>query len=140
MIEKFLHQFRQSGVIPYKLKNNDYYIMLITSRKNHKWIIPKGIIEQDHTSQQSAEKEALEEAGISGNIFQKKIGKYYNKKWGGICEIEVFAMKVKMEYDKWDEDYRERAWFTLNDALMSIKNEKLRKLIGSLPEFLKSNK
>ena len=39
------NHFDQSGVIPYRKKNNKVEVMLVTSIRRKKWIIPKGFIE-----------------------------------------------------------------------------------------------
>src|SRR5210317_1534724 len=49
---------RQSGVIPYRVRKGNLEILLITSRRERRWIIPKGIIEPDYSARNSAAKEA----------------------------------------------------------------------------------
>ena len=41
---------RQSGVIPYRVRKGNLEILLITSRRERRWIIPKGIIEPDYSA------------------------------------------------------------------------------------------
>jgi len=124
------YYYNQSAVLPFKKVNGEYYILLVTSRNKSKWIIPKGIIEENLTAFESAEKEALEEAGITGKTSKNSLGSYKYGKWGGICTVEVFSCKVKIELDKWDEMYiRKRKWFSLDKALKKIKNKQLEKII-----------
>ena len=71
--------FKQSGVIPvYKGK-----VVLITARGSQRWITPKGSVEWELSAQDSAAKEALEEAGIKGQVFPEEIGTYTYEKMGG---------------------------------------------------------
>ena len=62
------HYYRQSAVIPYRLREGRVEILLITSRKGKRWVVPKGILEPELTPAESAAKEAREEAGVSGRI------------------------------------------------------------------------
>ena len=73
--------YQQSGVIPYKIENNELKVLLITSRKGKKWKIPKGIVEPALSPSDSAAKEAFEEAGILGKVDKAEIGSYKYFKW-----------------------------------------------------------
>jgi len=122
--------YKQSAVVPFR-NNGSIEILLITTRKKKKWIIPKGIIEENLTPSQSAEKEALEEAGIIGVVSKKTIGKYKYTKWGGTCTVKVFAMEVNELHETWEEDFRERKWVPLNQVKNEINDDKLIKIIES---------
>jgi len=122
--------YKQSAIIPYR-NNGELEILLVTSRKKKKWIIPKGIIEQNLLPLKSAEKEALEEAGIKGITQNKSIGKYKYKKWGGTCNVKIFAMEVTEILDCWDEDFRERKWMNLENVKMEIEDSELLKIVIS---------
>ena len=124
--------YKQSGVIPYRIKDESLQILLITSRQKKKWIIPKGIIENGLKPYESAGKEALEEAGAVGIVSKDLIGKYKYKKWGGKVKIKIYPMRVKTLLDDWDEiDYRKRKWFNFNDAKEIIEIEKLKIILDS---------
>lgn len=132
--------FEQSGVIPYRVVRGKIEVLLITSRKKKKWIIPKGLVENGFTQQESAAKEALEEAGIEGFVHDKDVGEYRFEKWGGICVVKVFLLSVEKIHDTWLEAYvRKRKWFTIREAAESVEREKLRELIMGVPEFLFKN-
>jgi 8-oxo-dGTP pyrophosphatase MutT (NUDIX family) len=61
---------RQSGIIPYRRELDVLQVLLITSRKTGRWVIPKGNIGKGHNARQAAEREAYEEAGVRGNATQ----------------------------------------------------------------------
>jgi phosphohistidine phosphatase len=129
--------YKQSAVLPIKKDEGEYYILLITSKNQNKWVIPKGIVEENMTARESAEKEAIEEAGILGKTSKKSIGSYEYEKWGGKCMVEVFPCKVKTEAEEWDEmHFRKRKWFPLDKALKKLKNEQLEILIK---KYFKNN-
>ncbi len=88
--ENYENPFRQSSVLPYRLGKKGLEVLMITSMKRKRWIIPKGIVEPDMTPWDSAAKEALEEAGVEGDVSSQKIGRYHYEKWGGLCRCDVF--------------------------------------------------
>ena len=125
--------YDQSAVIPFKVNSNRVKILLIKSRKG-KWIIPKGIIEKGLSPQESALKEAVEEAGVDGIVIEQLIGEYKYEKWGGTCNVKVYAMLVNKEYEKWEEDYfRIRKWFNLEKARAKINNQELVEMLNQIP-------
>jgi len=122
--------YRQSGVIPYRVKEGRLQILLITSSKKKKWIIPKGVIEPYMSPQESAAQEAYEEAGIFGRVWDEPIGGYESEKWGGICTVTVFPMLVSKVYKDWpEEDQRKRKWMTPDEAYEKAGRKEIRKLI-----------
>ena len=72
--------FNQSGVIPYRVNNGVLEILLITTVKKKKWIIPKGYVEFNLSPFESAKKEAFEEAGIIGSNETYELGTIELKK------------------------------------------------------------
>jgi 8-oxo-dGTP pyrophosphatase MutT (NUDIX family) len=116
--------FKQSGVIPFRVVDDTIEVVLITSRSSGKWGIPKGIIERDLSPQDSAAKEAHEEAGVVGNVTDRVVAEYEYQKWGGTCKVQVFAMAVTTVLDEWDEkQVRSRKIVTLAEAIELVKPE-----------------
>lgn len=123
--------YKQSSVIPYRIKNGNLEVLLITTRKNKKWIFPKGIVDIGLTPEQSAVKEALEEAGVEGELLPYNLGSYKYKKWGGQCTVEVFGLNVIRILDDWEENFRERKWvfpskianYTMDSEITAILNK-----------------
>ena len=93
----------QSGVIPYRIQDGQIEVMLITSSASKRWVIPKGLIEPDMTPQDSAAKEAWEEAGLLGKVFPDLLGTYEYQKSGYICQVGVFLMQVQAVLEIWPE-------------------------------------
>ncbi|MBU0559312.1 MAG: NUDIX hydrolase [Bacteroidetes bacterium] len=129
--------YNQSGVIPYKIVDGKIKVLLITSRKGKNWIIPKGIVEKGMSAKVSAVKEAYEEAGILGKAIGSEIGKYKYKKWEGVCTVSLYLFLVEKQLKKWEEDFRKRNWFSVNQAIEIINTKKLKKTISELPEIIK---
>jgi 8-oxo-dGTP pyrophosphatase MutT (NUDIX family) len=133
--------FPQSGVIPFRGSLKQLEILLITSRNNKRWIIPKGLIEPGLSPEDSTLQEAYEEAGIRGQIVGALLGEYQYRKWGGVCNVSVFAMKVTEILESWPESsIRSRQWYKLEDSLAKIREKELKNLIKKLPAYLKNLK
>ena len=126
MIETYIEQ---SGVIPYRLEQGKIEILLVSSRKKKRWVIPKGIVEPDLTPQDSAAKEALEEGGILGEVLPESVSTYTYEKWGGVCRVVVFLLKVTSLEANWLEDYRERQWFSLPEARKRLEEAELKNIL-----------
>lgn len=129
--------FAQSGVVPYRIKNGNIEVLLITTERGRRWIIPKGLVEDAMTAADSAAKEAWEEAGISGRVSPKLMGTYEYRKWGGICRVEVFLLQVETMFDDWPESrMRKRQWFSLAEAVNRLEEAELKQILGNLPELI----
>jgi len=122
--------YHQIAVIPFRLKNNQTEILLITSIRKKKWIFPKGIVEKNNSPTESAANEAHEEAGVKGTVLTDLIGSYTVSKWGGVCNVQVYPMEVAKEHSNWPEDHvRERNWCSIDDALKCVSDIHLLRII-----------
>ena len=139
MKKKPEYWYKQSSVIPFRKNEEDFEVLLITTRKKRKWILPKGIVDIGLTPKQSAVKEALEEAGIKGKLLPQKLGNYSYKKWGGKCDVEVFGLEVKIILDEWEESFRARKWVQLNEAEKFVHDPKILELLNNLFNELNRN-
>ncbi|NES80279.1 MAG: NUDIX hydrolase [Moorea sp. SIO2B7] len=137
MTEQAISYIEQSGVIPYRIQEEKIEIVLITSLKKKLWIIPKGIIEHDMTPQESAAKEAWEEAGIIGEVLPTLMGSYNYNKWGGTCRMKVFLMQVEnLESDWLEANQRNRKWFSIKEAIQQLREPELKRILENLPNTI----
>lgn len=128
---------KQSGVIPYRIRNGGIEVLLITSSSGKHWVIPKGWVELFWTSANSAAKEAWEEAGITGTVITPAIGTYPTRHWNCIVHVEVFLMQVESEADQYPEvKKRDREWVSLAKATKRLQNAELKALVGQLHELI----
>ena len=131
--------YAQSSVIPLRLRKNDLQILLITSLSSRQWIFPKGIIDDGLTAGEAAAKEAYEEAGVKGAVADILIGNYSYRKWGGICDVQVYPMLVKKVLKAWPEgEQRERRWVSLKKAQKLVEKPELNGLLVKLKKNLPS--
>jgi len=130
--------YAQSAILPYRRQGDDVEVLIITSRKGKRWVLPKGIIEPGMTAAASAAKEAMEEAGVEGRVMAQSLGRYRYRKWGGTCEVEVFPMEVTRELNRWSESgFRSREWVTLEEAEKRLgPPTELKKILRRLPKAL----
>ncbi|OCR01068.1 NUDIX hydrolase [Oscillatoriales cyanobacterium USR001] len=129
----------QSAVIPYRIVDGEIEIMVITSSTGKRWVIPKGSVEPRMTAQNSAAKEAWEEAGLIGNVFPYLLGTYEYKKLESICRVEVFLLQVEMVLEVWPEDdKRKREWVSIHKAVKRVDEPELKQIIANLPNILKN--
>ncbi len=123
------HFYRQSAVLPYRTDRGRLEILLVTSRRRKRWVVPKGVREPDLSSAESAAKEALEEAGIEGHVGSQPLGTYTYEKWGGVCTVEIFPMEVHTSYEVWPESYRDRLWLSPEEAAERVNEPELKAII-----------
>jgi 8-oxo-dGTP pyrophosphatase MutT (NUDIX family) len=128
-------RYRQSAVIPHRNGPNGPEVLLVTSRKGVRWVLPKGVVEPDLTPAASAAKEALEEAGVRGVIDEQPLGTYQYRKWHGTCTVQVFALEIEEELSDWPEaKTRRREWVTVDDARQRVDEESLRRIFDRFIE------
>src|SRR5262245_62061087 len=131
--------YRQSGVIPYRVSQDQVELLLITSMRRGCWIIPKGVIEPQLTPAASACQEAWEEAGVVGLVDDVPLGSYQYRKWGGTCTVQVFLLHVQTLHERWPEQFhRRRQWMTVSAAAEAVEEPGLRELILRVPTRLVS--
>lgn len=134
---KIEFNFTQAGVIPYRRVNNTIEILLITSRRKQKWIIPKGYIEFNLTSFESAKKEAYEEAGVIGSNETYELGSIIFDKPIGKCLMKIYSMEVVKFLDKYPESsFRKRKWFPIDEAIQKIEMEGVADLIQKIKKSI----
>ena len=128
------YYYTQSSVIPYRTKDDSIEILIVKSSKKKHWVVPKGIHDPGSSYQESAAKEAWEEAGIEGEIGDRALGSYVYEKWGAECTCHVYAMEVTnvVSEKEWPESHRGRQWVTPEDAAANLKQPALGPMIETL--------
>jgi len=128
------YYYTQSSVIPYRVQNGKLEILVISSSQKKHLVVPKGIKDPGLTPQESAAKEAREEAGVEGEVAADALGEYSYEKWGATCTVSVYPMKVTrtVPEDEWEERHRGRAWMPPNEAADRLKQKELQPLVKAL--------
>ncbi|KAL5210937.1 hypothetical protein ABZP36_006560 [Zizania latifolia] len=103
---------------------NKMHITKVLGRDFVICVLLQGGWENDETVEQAAAREAVEEAGVRGDIVQF-LGFYDFKSKTlqyaccpeGMCRAAVFALHVKEELASWPEQStRRRTWLTVSEA------------------------
>lgn len=83
------------------------HLYLVTSRGSGRWIIPKGNPMRGLAPHKVAAREALEEAGLVGQIERSCIGMFaFSRRRGGsetLCHVDVYALAVERQMRRWAE-------------------------------------
>ena len=129
----------QYGALPYRFTHDGALeILLLTTRRSGRWIIPKGWPIKGLRPAKSAAREAFEEAGVRGQVRAKSIGLFaYDKilDENGIrvsCEVRVFPLLVKRQSETWPEiEQRVVQWVAPDKALTLMKEPELKALVAA---------
>ena len=131
---------RQYGALPYRLRDGSRgpQFMLITSRENRRWVIPKGWPKKGKSPQSSAAREAFEEAGVRGAVAKRAVGSFsYEKRLKSgtvvLCDVHVFPLEVRRQSKQWPEK-QERVvkWLSASQAAEKVDEPRLGQIIRRL--------
>nr|WP_025059947.1 NUDIX hydrolase [Sulfitobacter donghicola] len=125
----------QFGALCWRRKAGKVQILLITSRRRKRWIVPKGWPMEGKTPAACALIEAWEEAGVVGKASDDCIGVYsYERLREGEetipCLAMLYPVKVKKLRSKFPEVRdRRRKWVSRKKAAKMVQHKELGKLI-----------
>lgn len=126
---------KQYAALPWRAGASGVELLLVTSRRTRRWIIPKGWPMKGRTGPEAAAQEAWEEGGVRGVIAGTPLGifgyvKHYADAPDRTCSVKVFALAVAEVDDVWPEmAQRERRWMTPADAAAAVDEPELKALI-----------
>jgi len=131
----------QFAALPWRRRRGERLeILLVTTRRTGRWIVPKGWPIDGCSPRECAAREAMEEAGVLGVIAAEPIGDFpYRKqrKSGAAvrCRVDVYPLQVEHQLRDWPEkSVRETRWCSVEDALARTGNPGLRRLIAKFAE------
>jgi 8-oxo-dGTP pyrophosphatase MutT (NUDIX family) len=109
-------------------------ILLVTTLRSRRWILPKGWPQEGLTLAQSAAAEALEEAGVTGEVSAEPVGRYhYLKDKNGSalpCAVEIFPLLVTGQREAWPEKgKRELLWLSTDKAATRVVEQGLKRIL-----------
>ncbi|KAH9622693.1 hypothetical protein KSS87_006906 [Heliosperma pusillum] len=130
-----------AGCIPYRYGNSEdsdlvtnIEVLMINSQSGSGLLFPKGGWENDETVEEAAVREAVEEAGVKGDLMEL-LGSYKFKSKShkdeycpeGLCKAAMFALLVNEELESWPEqNTRSRYWLTVTEAAKSCRHAWMR--------------
>jgi len=125
----------QFAALCYRIRKGKVQILLVTSRRSKRWIVPKGWPMDGKTPGACAAREAWEEAGVKGKVSESCLGAYaYAKMHPGKdalpCLAMLYPLKVKTIEKKYPErKERRRKWVSRKKAARLVNAEDLARLI-----------
>jgi len=125
----------QFAALCWRKRRDDVQVLLVTSRRTGRWVIPKGWPMDGLTPTEAAGQEAWEEAGAEGKVNDTCLGVFtYTKNMEDDddlpCAVAVFPMKVKKTRSDWPEvEARKRKWFSLKKAASQIHEPELQRIL-----------
>jgi 8-oxo-dGTP pyrophosphatase MutT (NUDIX family) len=129
---------RQVAALPVRTTaGGDLEILVITSRRTGRFIIPKGWPMKGRSDDDAAAIEAREEAGLVGKVGRKPIGSYtYWKRLSDrfrLVKVHVYLLKVSRQLEVWQEKKsRHMAWLSPADAALLVDEPQLIAMINKL--------
>lgn len=134
---------KQAGAIPYTVVQGQVVFLLITSRGSGRWIFPKGEPIEGLEPWETAAREALEEAGVEGEVAPEPIGSYRTFKTLAfrrkIIEVEMFPLQVTRQLDDWAEKgLRHRHWAILPETKRLLSDARLAELAVRLSQRVRA--
>ncbi|MEW5962864.1 MAG: NUDIX hydrolase [Pseudomonadota bacterium] len=128
-------RLRQYAALPYVVVGDRVLVLLLTSRDTGRWVIPKGWPKKRRTPAELAALEAIEEAGVEGEVSAEPVGSYrYQKRLHFLsrahCEVDVFALRVVAQRIAWREKgQRRQRWLATDEAAALVAEPDLAELI-----------
>ncbi|EEF49535.1 nudix hydrolase 16, mitochondrial [Ricinus communis] len=143
-----------AGCIPFRYRDYDenddadaeklVEVLMINSTSGPGLLFPKGGWENDETVEEAAVREAIEEAGVRGNLMDF-IGDYHFKSKTlqdeccpeGLCKASMFALYVKEELESWPEQStRKRSWLTIPEAVENCRHKWMEEALKQFSKWL----
>lgn len=138
-VDKSGPRARQVAALPWRRDpDGNIGVLLITSRTNSKWMLPKGWVIPGKSDAESALIEAREEAGVTGTASPLPIGSYYylRQEDDGTTrpsQAVVYSLQVTRELDNWDEKkQRQRKWVAPSDAAQMVYERDLARFLTNV--------
>ena len=137
----------QFAALPFRVVDDRVQIMLVTSRRTKRWILPKGWPEDGMTPGECAAKEAWEEAGATGKAYDICLGVFSFEKFvEDAPDLPVIGLVYPLKVKKTKSNYpeakeRRRKWFTPKKAAAAVHSAELKRILKTFdPKMLKGRK
>jgi 8-oxo-dGTP pyrophosphatase MutT (NUDIX family) len=119
---------KQVAALPFVETGSGPLVLLITTRGMGRWTIPKGWAKPGVADAEMAAREALEEAGVEGDVSARPVGSFlYTKRlhlfsWVR-CSVDVYALHVRCQQLDWPEKQARKAKWVEPEKAASIVRE-----------------
>jgi 8-oxo-dGTP pyrophosphatase MutT (NUDIX family) len=137
-----------AGCVVYRTSGALLEVALIQPRDRKAWALPKGLIEPGETPERGAEREALEETGLSGQIIERidTIKYSYVAKWENpptrVFKIVTFYLLRNTGGDpsRHDMEVERVEWFPIEHALRVASYKRERDVLRKAQSLIEARR
>ena len=125
----------QFAALCYRIRDGKVQILLVTSRRTRRWIVPKGWPMEGRTPAACAVQEAWEEGGVKGRASGPCLGVYaFAKGKPDTADLNCLAMLYPVQVKRLSKTYperhqRKRRWVSRKKAAHLVVEPELSRLI-----------
>ena len=125
----------QFAALCYRIVDGKVQVLLVTTRRTGRWILPKGWPMHGETPSDAAATEAWEEAGVKGKVAATPIGLYSYEKYLDDapdlpCVAVVYPLRVKSLATRFPEaGQRKRKWVSRKRAAKMVHEPELARIL-----------
>jgi 8-oxo-dGTP pyrophosphatase MutT (NUDIX family) len=127
---------QQAGAICYRRSGNgELSVLLVGSRRNGRWGVPKGHFDPGESSSAAARREAFEEAGVIGTVDTDVLRSFSYRKDSSThrYHVAVHLLRVyEIAAEFPEKTIRKQKWFPLKVAIRDVAQPGLRVLLSQL--------
>jgi 8-oxo-dGTP pyrophosphatase MutT (NUDIX family) len=127
-----------AGGVIFRRVNAKFEVALILHKGN--WCLPKGLVEENETFEQTALREVREETGLNGELVDKigEISYSFVQKKRYFKTVHFYLLKlVGGSTDLHDSEAYRVKWFSIFDALQILTYVKEREILAKAIEMLR---
>src|SRR5262245_30795002 len=133
-----------AGCVVYRITEEFAEVALIQPRDRKAWALPKGIIERGEAPEAAAQREALEETGLSGTIVAKidTIKYSYMAKWEKTATrvfkiVTLYLLRFSGgDLSRHDREVDKVEWFSIDKAIASASYPQEKTIIRKAKELI----
>jgi 8-oxo-dGTP pyrophosphatase MutT (NUDIX family) len=132
-----VERVEQAGGIAVRKDGDDWWVLLVRSRKDPKvWIFPKGHIEPGESAPETALRETSEEAGVDGELIGPVGDPLEFQSGREPVRVSYFLIRTTAEGES--PELRRKAWYRLDEVGAHLPFENTRQLLRDVKEVLAS--
>ncbi len=133
-----MKQQKSCGVIPYMIKNDEPYFLLV-KQTNDVVCFPKGHVEENETEEETALRECMEETNTKVNIvkgFRQEMG-YYMEEYDAYKTVIYFLGKLETDkFVKQESEISDIMICNANEAMDLLVYDNIKEIFKHALEFL----